>query len=37
IKNPLGYALKTTVVNKASKEGQPIFKEIFQRVFNNEL
>jgi cobaltochelatase CobS len=37
VKNPLGYALKTTVVNKASKEGRPIFAEIFQRVFNQEL
>jgi cobaltochelatase CobS len=37
IKNPLAYALRTTVVNKASKEGQPIFKEIFQRIFNKEL
>jgi cobaltochelatase CobS len=37
VKNPLGYALKTTVINRASPEGKPVMAEIFQRVFNAEL
>lgn len=37
VESPLAYALKHTVVNKASQEGRPVIKEVFQRIFNAEI
>ena len=37
VNNPLAYALRHVVLNKASKEGKPVIAEVFQRIFNSEL
>jgi cobaltochelatase CobS len=37
VRNPIGHGLKYAVVNRASKEGRPMFAEIYQRIFNQEL
>ena len=37
VNNPLAYALRHVILNKASKEGKPVIAEVFQRIFNSEL
>jgi cobaltochelatase CobS len=37
IQNPLQYALKFVVLEKASEDGLPVMKELFHRVFGDEF
>ncbi len=37
VKHPIAHALKYTVVNRASQDGKPILREVYQRIFNQEL
>jgi cobaltochelatase CobS len=37
VKHPIAHALKYTVLNRASQDGKPILREVYQRIFNQEL
>lgn len=37
VKHPIAHALRYTVVNRASQDGKPILREVYQRIFNQEL
>ena len=37
VKNPLAEALRYVLLNKSSDDGKPVIREIYQRIFNQEV
>ena len=37
VRHPIAHALRYTVFNRASQDGKPILREVYQRIFNQEL